>query len=150
MTLVDWDPFRNIEALQERINRLFDDSFPGVGRKPDTADSKGMWKPATDIYETEDAVVITSELPGVDKADVSIEVKGANLTISGERREDKTVVPKNYFRKERSFGAFNRIFTLQEPPDPDKIKASFKDGVLSIKIPKPQAETPKRITVEIG
>ena len=89
MTLIEWDPFRNIEALQERINRLFDDSFPGVGRKPDNTDSKGVWKPATDIYETEDAVVITAELPGVAKKDVSIEVKGAKLTISGKRHEDK-------------------------------------------------------------
>jgi HSP20 family protein len=80
---------------------------------------------------------------------VSIEVKGANLTISGERREDETAVPKNYYQQERNFGAFSRTFALQDPPDPDKIKASFKDGVLSITIPKPQEETPKRITVSV-
>ncbi|MFC1886147.1 Hsp20/alpha crystallin family protein [Thermodesulfobacteriota bacterium] len=150
MTTVEWDPFRNIGALQDRINRLFDDSFPGVAKKLDNAGSKGAFKPVTDIYETEDKIILKAELPGVDREKVSIEVKGASLTISGERQDDKTASGKNYYQKERRFGAFLRMFSLKDPPNPEKIKAAFKDGVLTITIPKPAAEKPKRIVVEVS
>jgi len=128
---------------------LFDDSFPDVRGQAEDDISEGAWKPAVDIYETEDAVVITAELPGVNKEDVSIEVKGNILMLSGERCDVNTIDEENYYRKERCFGTFHRAFTLRDPVDPNKIKAKFKDGILKIEIPKPAQEKPKKITVDI-
>ena len=149
MTLARWDPFPNITTLQDRINRLFDDSFPGVRGQLDDDISRGTWNPAVDIYETEEAVVIMAELPGVNKEDVSIEVKGNILSIGGERRGDTTITEENYYRRERYFGAFRRAFNLQDPVNPDNVKARFKEGVLTIEILKAVEGKPKRITVAI-
>ena len=149
MVIGRWDPFQNIETLQDRINRLFDDSFPGIRGRSSDDSAKGDWKPPADIYETGNTVVIAIELPGTSKADISIEVKADLLAISGEKREENTIAEENYYRKERQYGGFNRSFTLQDPVDPSSIKASFKEGVLTIVIPKPEPDKPKQITVNI-
>ncbi|MBW2606820.1 MAG: Hsp20/alpha crystallin family protein [Deltaproteobacteria bacterium] len=148
MTIVKWDPFRNVAALQDRINRIFDESF---SRTADLEDDISMsaWKPSVDIYETDEAIILKAELPGIKKEDVSVEVKDNILTLKGERAEEKEIKEKNYYRKERAFGTFNRAFNLQHRIQPDKIKARFKDGVLEIEIPKPEEEKPKQITVKV-
>lgn len=148
MTIVKWDPFRNVAALQDRINRIFDESF---SRTADLNDDISMsaWKPSVDIYETDEAIILKAELPGIKKEDVSVEVKDNILTLSGERVEDKEVKEECYFRKERCCGTFSRTFNLQHRVQPDKIKAKFKDGVLKIEIPKPEEEKPKQITVNV-
>ncbi len=148
MTIVKWDPFRNVAALQDRINRIFDESF---SRTADMDDDISMcaWRPSVDIYETEDAVIVKAELPGIKKEEVSVEVKDNVLTLKGERIEDKEIKEESYFRKERCFGIFSRSFNLQHLVQPDKIKAKFKDGILEIEIPKPEEEKPKQITVNV-
>jgi len=148
MTIVKWDPFRNVAALQDRINRIFDESF---SRTADLEDDISMsaWKPSVDIYETDEAIILKAELPGIKKEDISVEVKDNILTLKGERAEEKEIKEKNYYRKERAFGTFNRAFNLQHRIQPDKIKARFKDGVLEIEIPKPEEEKPKQITVKV-
>ena len=148
MTIVKWDPFRNVAALQDRINRIFDESF---SRTADLEDDISMsaWKPLVDIYETDEAIILKAELPGIKKEDVSVEVKDNILTLKGERAEEKEIKEKTYYRKERAFGTFNRAFNLQHRIQPDKIKARFKDGVLEIEIPKPEEEKPKQITVKV-
>jgi len=148
MTLVKWDPFRNVAALQDRINRIFDESF---SRNADVDDDISMcaWKPLVDIYETDEAIILKAELPGIKKEDVSVEIKDNVLTLKGERVEDKEVKNESYFRKERCFGTFSRAFNLQHRVQPDKIKARFKDGILKVEIPKPEEEKPKQITVNI-
>ena len=148
MAIVKWDPFRDVAALQDRINRIFNDSF---GRSRDLEDEVGLydWRPPVDIYETNEGIVLKVELPGVNKDDVSVEVKNNVLTLKGERLLDPEIKDEHYYRKERSFGKFNRSFSLQEPIKPDLIKAAFKDGVLTVEVPRLEAEKPKQITVDI-
>jgi len=148
MSIIRWDPFRDVSALQDRINRIFNESF---GRSRDFEDEVSLydWRPPVDIYETGEGIVLKIELPGVNKDDVSVEVKDNVLTIKGERLLDPAIKDESYYRKERSFGKFNRSFSLQELIKPDLIKASFKDGVLTVEIPRPEEEKPKQVTVNI-
>ena len=148
MAIVRWDPFRDVSALQDRINRIFNESF---GRSRDFDDEVSLydWRPPVDIYETGEGIVLKIELPGVKKDDVSVEIKDNVLTIKGERLLDPAIEDENYYRKERSFGKFNRSFSLQQLIKPDLIKASFKDGVLTVEVPRPEEEKPKHVTVNI-
>ena len=126
-------------------------SNESFGRSRDFEDEVSLsdWRPPVDIYETGDGIVLKIELPGVNKDDVSVEVKDNVLTIKGERLLDPAIKDESYYRKERSFGKFNRSFSLQELIKPDLIKASFKDGVLTVEIPRPEEEKPKQVTVNI-
>lgn len=148
MTLVRWDPFRDVAELQNRINRMFDESF---GRSRDLDDESGprSWRPAVDIYETENGIVIDVELPGVSKEDVAVEVKDDVLTLSGERLANPGVKEDNYYRRERLYGPFKRSFTLHQNIQPAQIKATLKDGILRLDIPRPLEERPKSITVNV-
>jgi HSP20 family protein len=148
MAIARWDPFRDVATLQDRINRIFNESF-GRSRYLDEEVSLYDWSPPVDIYDTGDGIVLKVELPGVNKDDVSVEVKDNVLTLKGERLLDPKIKDEHYYRKERSFGKFNRSFSLQEPIKPDLIKASFKNGVLTIEIPRPEDERPKQVTVDI-
>ena len=148
MPIVRWDPFRRMAALQDQINRLFDDSFAGPESSDDNVDACS-WRPVVDIYETGQGVVLKAELPGISKENVSIEVKDNILTIKGERSSDQDIGEDKYYRKERCFGSFYRSFTMQDAIDPEKIKAKFKDGILEIAIPRPEVETPKQVKVNI-
>jgi len=146
MNLVKWNPMREMETLQNRINRLFDGNFfPTFSLDDDM--SLGNWRPVVDIYENEDTVVVKAELPGVDKKDIKVDLKDGVLTLSGERSHEKEVKEENYYRKERAFGRFHRSFAVPAEIDPDKIKAEFKDGVLKVEIPKPEEQKPKKIAV---
>jgi HSP20 family protein len=134
--------------LQDNINRLFNDVFPGKRGEGDDL-SLGTWRPMVDICDTKNAIVVTAELPGVKKEDISIEVKDNILTIRGERSEDSEVKEENYYRRERSFGSFQRSFSMPTEIKPESIKASFKDGVLKIEVPKPEEKKPKQISIDI-
>jgi HSP20 family protein len=148
MSLVKWDPFRDVAELQNRINRMFDESF---GRSRDMSDEVNLcaWRPAVDIYESTNGIVLLVELPGISKENVSVEVKDNVLTLKGERPVDPNIQEENYYRRERSYGTFQRSFTLQQNIQPNLIKATFKDGVLSIDIPRHEEEQPKQITVDV-
>ena len=148
MAIVRWDPFRDVATLQDRINRIFNESF-GRTRDLDEEVSLNDWSPPVDIYETADGIVLKVELPGVNKDDVSVEVKDNVLTLKGERLLDPKIKDEHYYRKERSFGKFNRSFSLQETIKPDLIKASFKEGVLTVEIPRPEEKKAKQVTVDI-
>jgi len=148
MTIVKWDPFRNVAALQERINRMFDDAFTLSGR-PAGEVSMCDWSPPVDIHESPEGLVITVDLPGVRKEDVSVEIKDNLLTLRGMRMTDTDVPPEQYLRRERCAGAFHRAFNLQFPVKPDAIRAGFKNGVLEIFIPKPEEEKTRQIKVAI-
>ena len=148
MSLVQWDPFRDVAELQNRINRMFDETF---GRSRDLSDEVNQyaWRPAVDIYESQNSIVFLVELPGISKENVSVEVKDNVLTFKGERPVDPNIQEKSYYRKERRYGTFQRSFTLQQTIQPNFIKATFRDGVLSIDIPKHEEEQPKQITVDV-
>ena len=145
MALVRWEPFRDLLTLQDRMNRLFEESF---GRKQDIEGTYGEnWMPSVDIYETENEVVFAVELPGVEQKDVDIQVKDNNLLIKGDRKLEKEVNKENYHRMERSYGMFQRTFMLPNYVDRDNIKATFKSGVLRVIIPKCSETKPKQIAI---
>lgn len=148
MAIIKWDPLGNIATLQDRINKLFDDSFPRQAH-----DSEDVplcaWTPSVDIYETDRGVIIAADLPGVKKEDVVVEVKDNVMTISGERSADPEFPATNYYRRERLCGNFHRTFTLHAMVLPEQIKAKFKNGVLIVEIPKPEVDKPRQISVDI-
>ena len=117
-----------------------------TGRMDDDT-GMGRWNPAVDLYEKDDHFVIKAELPGVDKKDIAIDLKDRVLTLSGERSYENEVKEESYYRRERSYGKFQRAFTLPADVDSDKIKAEFKDGLLQIEVPKPEEQKPKQVTI---
>lgn len=146
MTIVRWDPFRNMTTLQERINRIFDETANRVNYDEV---SKCDWRPVVDIYDSENAIVINAELPGVTKENITLDVKENILTIKGERKIEEAVRNEHYYRQERCFGSFERAFTLPSAIDPARITANFKDGVLRVEIPKPDEKKPKQIRINV-
>src|SRR6266404_5516596 len=134
MSLVRWEPFRDMLAFQDRLNRAFEQS----ARLPQTGaeEQLGTWAPAVDIYETEKEIVLKADLPGVNLADVDIRVENNVLTVRGERRFEKEVKEDNYHRIERTYGNFVRTFTLPNTVNADKIEAAYENGVLKIGMPK--------------
>jgi HSP20 family protein len=148
MTIVRWDPFRNMTTLQDRINRIFDETA-SRSQDYDVEVSQCDWRPVVDIYDSEKAIVINAELPGVTKDTITLDVKENILTLRGERKSDEEVRKENYYRMERCFGTFERAFTLPSTVDPAKITANFKDGILKIEIPKAEEKKPKQITINV-
>jgi HSP20 family protein len=148
MAIVRWQPYGAVATLQDSINRLFNDAFTRGGADEDF--SLSAWKPLVDIFDKEDAIIIHAELAGVKKEDVSIEVKDNVLTLKGERIETREINEDKFYRKERTFGSFHRAFTLPTAINPEKIKATFKDGILEIEIPKPEEQKPKQIKIDIA
>jgi len=132
-------------SLRHRINSLFDDAFPAARSQDET--SIWNWSPVVDVFDDQDRIVIKAELPGVEKKDISLDVKGRILTLRGERTSDKEVQEESYYRRERLFGRFERAFTLPMDVSVDKVSADFKDGVLKIEIPKPEEHKPKQISI---
>jgi HSP20 family protein len=148
MTLVRWDPARELDLLQTDMNRLFDAFFQtrGSGRAPSAAPNR--WVPAMDLTETEGELVLRADLPGLRREDVEIEVKDDVLTVSGERKSEHQDKGEGFYRVERSFGRFSRSLDLPSGVDASAVKAEFGDGVLEVRIPKPVEARPTKI--EIG
>jgi len=147
-SLRDFDPFEEWGTIQDRINRLFEETF---GRYPvgKRESLERTWSPVVDIYEEKDNIIVKAELPGIKKEDVSIEIKNNVLTISGERKHEAEKKKENYHRIERYYGKFSRSFTLPETVQVDKVKASYKDGILEITLPKAEEAKPKSIPITI-
>ncbi len=149
MAIVRWmDPFQDLSAIQERMNRIFEDAL-ARSRGRDEGLGTGMWTPAVDIYENSDFIVVKAELPGVQKDRISVEVKEGILSLRGERGFDKDLKEESYHRIERSYGSFQRSFSLPVSVDQDKVTARFKDGVLEVKLPKKDQAKPKQIDVDV-
>jgi HSP20 family protein len=150
MAIVRWEPFRDLVSIQDRMNRLFDESFRGINRGASEEDwSLGAWAPAVDIYEKDGNIVLKAELPGVDPKDVDVRVENNVLTLRGERKFDEEVQKDSYHRVERSYGLFTRSFTLPNVVDTEKIKAEYKDGVLRMTLPKKDEAKPKQISISV-
>lgn len=149
MAIVRWDPFRDLVGLQERMNRMFDESYRGAGRSGEDWALGGAWAPAVDIYEHDGNIVVKAELPGVDPKDVDVRVENNTLTLRGERKVDNEVKQENYHRVERAYGTFTRSFTLPSVLDQEKIKAEYKDGVLKVTLPKREEAKPKQINIAV-
>jgi HSP20 family protein len=132
--------------MREEMERLFREFFrPGDGEEATWM--RGNWAPPVDIYETDEAFVLKAELPGFSKEDVQIELHGNRLTLRGERKHDTEAKEEQYHRLERAYGRFERVFWLPATVDAEKIKASFTNGVLELRLPKSEAAKPKRIAI---
>ena len=147
MALLKWDPFKDLLTIQERMNRLFDETLSKV-RLSDQDIRGGGWSPPVDINETEEFIILRAELPGMDKKDIEVEANDNILTLKGERRFEKNVQEENYHRMERSYGNFHRVFTLPYKVNEEGIKARYRNGILEIVLMKVQEQKPKYIKVE--
>jgi HSP20 family protein len=155
MALIRWNPTHELDrwpsdffGIQREINRVFDDFIHG-GVQADEGFMTSYWTPAVDIAEQENEYIVKMELPGVNKDDVKISLEANILTIKGEKKQEKEEKNKNLHRVERSYGSFQRSFTLPTTVKSDKIDAIFKDGVLSISLPKAEEAKPKQIEVKV-
>lgn len=147
MALVRWDPFRELEDMTVRLNRMF--ARPSLKETGKEALTVADWMPTVDISETDGEYLIKAELPEVKKDDVKVTVENGVLTIQGERRQEKEEKGKKYHRVERSYGTFVRSFTLPESVDEGAVKAEYKDGVLNLHLPKTEKVKPKSIDVKV-
>ena len=147
MAVVKWDPFRDLISIQDRMNRLFEQTLSrSRGEEGITA---ATWTPAVDIYETADTIVMKAELPGLTREDIDIQIEDNTLILRGERRFAKDVQQENYLRIERAYGSFHRTFTLPATIQQEEIRAVFRDGVLELILPKTEGAKPKRISIEV-
>ena len=153
MPLVRWNPARELDTLQGEMNRLFSTFFDAPAGRRDGSDGSGVarrWIPAMDLVETDEQLVLTADLPGLRRDDVSIEFEDNVLTIAGERAADSEPATKGYYRLERARGRFSRSIALPDGIDPDAVKAAFDAGVLTVRIPKPVEAKPRRVRIDVG
>jgi HSP20 family protein len=148
MALIRWEPAREIESLQQEMNRLFGSLFDSQGGRVLAADRR--WVPSMDLVETGDHYVLRADLPGVQPGDVKVELEDDVLTISGERKLSQETQEGGVRRIERASGAFARSLTLPSGIDPSGIQASFEHGVLEVKVPKPEERKPHRVQVQVA
>ena len=151
MAIVRWEPFRDLVAVQDRLNRIFDDTFRGNPRGSDEDWALGgQWAPSVDIFEHEGNLVLRAELPGIEPKDVDVHVENNVLTLRGERKFEDEKNGRNYHRVERSYGQFVRSFTLPNDVDRDNVKATFTNGLLEVAIPKREEAKPRQIQISAG
>ena len=149
-SIVRFDPFEDVVRLQREVNRLFEDNTRVRGRDGAEMASARTWAPPVDILEDQNEIVVRAELPGLKQEDIDIELTGDTLVIKGERKFEDAQRKDNYVRVERSYGAFQRVFTVGVPVEHDGVKASYKDGVLEVRLPKSEATKPKKVQVSAG
>lgn len=138
-----WDPFEELTTLRNRMDRL----WSRFNAEDETA--LADWSPTSDVVETKDEIVIKAELPGLEEKDVDVEIEGGMLTIKGERQAEKETEEKGFRRVERSYGTFLRAFTLPTNVAPERITASFTNGLLEVHLPKKEEAKPRSIKVEV-
>ncbi len=149
MNLTRWDPFRELEDMSARLNRLF--GQPSTRQLTgDAGVTLSDWTPAMDVQETDTEYLLKADLPEVKKDDVKVEIQGGMLNVSGERRQEKEEKGKKFHRVERSYGRFERRLTLPTEVDATKVVAEFKDGVLQVHLPKSPAARPQAIAVKVS
>ena len=144
-TLMRFDPFREVAALQTEMGRLMSGLLEGSGGG--NGGQGHRWVPALDVWETDDALVYAFDLPGIPEDKISIELEDNVLTVSAERERTQEVQDERFYRYERRFGTFQRAITLPQGVKEDDVKADFKDGVLEIHVPKPEQSKPRRIPI---
>ena len=136
------DPLADLLSLQEKMNRLFQESLSSEGLEPGSLGP--AWTPLADAHETADAYVVELEVPGLQRDDLDVQVQGARLVVKGERRPAGQGRPERFYRMERSYGPFARSFTFAEPVDPERVTAQLKNGLLRLELPKAAARSPRR------
>ena len=145
MSIVRYDPFRDLRTLQEEVNRLFSTGLtPSFG---DEGIGRGAWNPSVDIYENKDHIVLEAELPGMNREDFELTIENNMITLRGERRFEKKDDSDNYHRVERSYGSFTRSFTLPQTVTGDGATAEYRNGVLRVTLPKREEAKARRIEI---
>ena len=148
MNLVKWNPAKELLSLNRSLQSLLNDDFfrfPAL-----FSDEEKMWAPMVDIYEDEKEIVLKAELPEIDPKNVDIKLEDNSLTLKGERKYDKELKKENFYRLERSYGSFKRQFNLPSYVDKEKVKASYKNGVLKIQLPKKEEAKPTKIDIKVN
>lgn len=146
MAIVRYNPFRELRAMQEQMNRLLDLSW---NREPGEELTEGIWQPPVDIFEDAESLIIKVELPGVDQKDIDVRIEDNTLILRGERKHDEEIKKENYHRIERFYGSFQRSFSIPGTIQQEKVQATCDKGVLTIVLPKKEETKPKQITVEV-
>lgn len=150
MSMIRWNPFDELASLRESMDKLFED-FVTTRRPGQRTDTTPMlWQPAIEAYETEHDVVIRAELPGIDPKNVDVSVTGDTLTIKGEARAEHEEKNRNYHRRELRYGTFVRSLTLPDGVQGDQAKASYRHGIMEIRVPKSERSKPKSVKVEVS
>jgi|SRR5689334_16836454 HSP20 family protein len=145
--LTRWEPFREFSTLQERMNRLFRESYAD-GREESLSTS--TFAPPVDVYEDEHSVMLKIEVPGINEKDVDVRIENNVLTVHGERKFEKDEKEENYRRVERSYGSFTRTFTLPTTIDAENVTATYDRGVLQVRLAKRAEAKPKQIKINVG
>jgi HSP20 family protein len=149
MTVITrWEPFREFATLQDRMNRLFRESYGPEGREESLTTTS--FAPPVDVYEDEHNVTLKIEVPGIDEKDIDVRIENNVLTVHGERKFEKEEKEENYRRVESQYGSFTRTFTLPTTVDAEKVQADYDKGVLKVTLPKKAEAKPKQIKVNVG
>lgn len=144
--LTRWDPFREFTTLQDRMNRLFHESY---GDREEAL-TTSTFAPAVDVYEDEHNITLNIEVPGIEEKDIDVRVENNTLTVHGERKFEKEQKEENFRRVERQYGSFTRSFTLPNTVDAESIQANYDKGILKIQLAKKAEAKPKQIKVNVG
>jgi HSP20 family protein len=145
-TIARLEPFRGLSTLQDQFNRLFDESFQNHAEES----ALTTWAPAVDIYETPNELVVKADLPEVNEKEIDVRVENNLLTIRGERKFEKSVSEENFLRVERTYGAFSRSFSLPNTVNSEAIGAEYKNGVLTVTLPKREESKPRQVKVTVN
>jgi HSP20 family protein len=146
MAITRWDPFRELSTIQDRMNRLFQESYGGQDQELSTS----AFAPPVDVYEDEHNIVLKVEVPGIDEKDIDIRLENNTLVVRGERKFEKEEKEENYHRVERRYGSFVRSFSLPNTVDTENVQATYDKGVLKIALAKKAEAKPKQIKVSVG
>jgi HSP20 family protein len=143
-----WDPFRDLETIQNEMNRLFNSSLTGW-RSRGVDLLEGAWGPAVDIYDSKDNVMVRVDIPGMKKDEIDVSVHKDTLIIKGEKKQEKELKEKDFVRTERFYGSFNRAIRLPAEVQAEKVNATYKNGVLELVLPKKEESKPKQLKIDI-
>jgi HSP20 family protein len=149
MALIRWEPARELQTIQQEVNRLFGTVFEPQARAGNGG-GLARWIPAMDLVEDGEHFVLRADLPGVSEKDVNVELEDNVLTIKGQRESQHEERKDGYYRIERASGSFSRSLTVPEGIDPESIEAHFENGVLEVRIPKPEERKPRRVAIKVG
>jgi HSP20 family protein len=148
MALIRWEPVRELNTIQNEMNRLFNTFFDSPPSAGGTAQRR--WIPAMDLVETEGDFILRADLPGLSDEDVHVQLEDNVLTVSGERKAEHEERKEGYYRVERAFGKFSRSLTLPEGVDAEAVAANFNNGVLEVRIPKPEERKPRKVAISVA
>ena len=149
MTTKQFDAFRDLMSLQERMNRMFQESLSRSRGEEEEIAAAGAWRPPVDIYEASDRIVLRADIPGVVQNEIDLRIENGTLRLRGERRMPDGAKPEDYHRIERPFGTFVRVFSLPSSVDPGSVKAEYKNGILEVTLPKRQESQARPVAIEV-